>query len=104
MKYFFLILLFSKNSFSEGKSGNYQIDVKYSAGEYFIYDCESRHYACVDLDGNNSCKEKRNYAIKNKASDYACAPLEKFSDKKTCVEKSYKIVDLNALRRFCYPK
>lgn len=118
MKYYFLLLLLSLNSFAETKVINvtkeevpaesrisdYKMDWKYSAGEYFIYDCERGHYACVTEEGNSNCKEERNFAIEKKTRIYPCAPLAKFTDKKSCVEKSYRIVDLNVLRRFCYPK
>jgi hypothetical protein len=112
MKYFFLLFLISMNSFAEteakiiaqSRKTDYQIDWQYKAGQYLIYDCERRHYACVDLDGNSNCEEERSFAIEKKATIYPCAPLSKFANKKSCVEKNYKIVDINALRRFCYPK
>ena len=112
MKFVFLFLIISMNSFAEteaekyaqSRKTDYKIDWKYNAGEYFIYDCERKNYACVNLEGNTNCLEERNFAIEKKETSYPCAPLGKFNDKKSCVEKSYKIVDINALRRFCYPK
>jgi hypothetical protein len=108
----FLLFTFSLNCFGQGDSelmaemrkNNYQIDWKYNAGEYLIFDCDRNHYACVNDEGNNNCLEERKFAIETKEIKYPCAPLKKFSDKKTCVKKNYQIVDLNAIRAFCYPK
>lgn len=88
----------------ETRKIDYQIDWKYKGGEYFIFDCERSHYACVNIDGFNNCKEERNFAIETKATGYPCAPLRKFKDKKSCVEKNYQVVDTKAIKRFCYPK
>lgn len=87
-----------------GPKIDYQIDWKYKAGEYLIFDCERSHFACVNSDGDDNCREERNFAMEKRASRYPCAPLKKFKDKKSCIEKSYQLVDLNALKRFCYPK
>jgi hypothetical protein len=83
---------------------DFQIDWKYRAGPYLIFDCERNHYACVDTFGNSNCQEERNFAIGKKLISYPCAPLKKFDDKKACVEKTYQIMGRNALHRFCYPK
>lgn len=87
-----------------GPKIDYQIDWKYKAGEYLIFDCERSHFACVNSDGDDNCREERNFAMEKRAGRYPCAPLKKFKDKKSCIEKSYQLVDLNALKRFCYPK
>lgn len=90
--------------YDESRNPDFQIDWKYKAGEYLIYDCERSHYACVNLDGFNNCSEERNFAIEKKSAFYPCAPFKKFADKKSCVEKNYKVVDVGAIKRFCYPK
>ena len=83
---------------------DYRIDWTYHGGEYLIYDCSRAHYACVDLEGQNNCVEERKFALQMNARIYPCAPLKKFSHKKLCVLKNYEVVDLNAVKRFCYPK
>lgn len=83
---------------------NYPIDWKYQAGEFFIFDCERNHYACVNADGFANCREERNFAAEKKLSSYPCAPLKKFADKKSCMLKNYEIVDIMAIKRFCFPK
>lgn len=82
---------------------NYLIDWHYHAGAYLIYDCEREHYACVDLDANDNCREERNFAKEKKLPMLPCAPLKKFENKILCVEENYKVVDLGAKKRFCYP-
>lgn len=82
---------------------NYPIDWKYKAGEYFIFDCERGHYACVDNDGQDNCREERKFAREKKLPQYPCAPLKRFASKKECVEENYKIQDIGAIKRFCYP-
>ena len=105
-------LLISVNAFcmteDEAHSANriddYRIDWKYNAGEYFVFDCERDHYACVSLEGNENCAQERAFAIEKKVGFYPCAPLIKFATKKACLLRSYEIVDLNSPKRFCYPK
>ena len=110
MKWLFLFFLscklFAQSGTEEIESPKsvYKIDTKYFAGKYLIYDCEKKHYACVDSVGNSRCKELRISAIESKAQIYPCAPLSTNPDKKSCVEKSYKFVESNANKRFCYPK
>jgi hypothetical protein len=109
----FLVALFMLHFFSafsaeekaaDYKKSDYQIDWQYKAGEYLIYDCEFEHYACVNEDGDKTCRDDRAEAMEKKRPKYPCAPLKKFADKKACVLESYKIVDRNTIRRFCYPK
>lgn len=88
----------------ETKKIDYQIDWKYKAGEYLVFDCERSHYACVTSEGYENCQEERSFSLAKKEGRLPCAPLKKFKNKKSCVEKNYELVDINALRRFCYPK
>jgi hypothetical protein len=98
------IILFSLSWTASFAKDEYLIDWKYHAGEYLIYDCEREHYACVDIDGNANCLEERNFAKEKKFSSLTCAPLKKFKNKKECVEENYKVVDIGAKKRFCYPE
>ncbi len=94
---------FAENN-EEFKNSNYPIDWKYKAGEYLIYDCERSYYACVDKEGQETCKKERNAALENKSKDLKCASLKKFQNKKSCVIENYNVLYRNAFRRFCYPK
>ena len=112
MKFCFLLILFFTKTYAatedemlaKNRIIDYQMDWKYSAGDYLIFDCERGHYACVNEEGNTNCVEERNFVLEKKAKFYPCAPLGKFASKRSCIENSYKIVDINAPRRFCYPK
>lgn len=88
----------------ETKKSNYQINGRYKAGPYLIYDCESEFYACVDQDGSEKCREKRDVSITKKETRLPCAPLKQFLDKKTCLEKNYEVLESVAVKRFCFPK
>ena len=82
----------------------YRINDRYKAGEYLIYDCFAKYYACVNEDSFTACKEKRSEREKLKESAYRCAPLKKFKDKKECLEANYDVIERITLQRFCYPK
>lgn len=104
MTYNFLFLIFF-TGISQGEilKSDYQIDLKYNAGEYLIYDCLKKHYACVDKDSNKNCLDERQEALVLKGPLLPCSPLKKFDDKVACVKGHYKAVDSMALKRFCYP-
>lgn len=113
MKILVLVLFFSYVSYAEEakdqqgqhwRQENYPLDWKYHAGEYFIYDCERAHFACVDKEGDTNCRQERNFAMEKKLPQYPCAPLKKFESKKDCVHENYKVQDIGAHKRFCYPK
>lgn len=86
------------------KKTDYQINGRYKAGAFLIYDCEGEYYACVDQDGSDKCRTKREEGIVKKQTRLPCAPLKKFDDKKSCLEKNYEVLEALATKRFCYPK
>lgn len=88
----------------EVKKSNYRINGRYQAGEFLVYDCQGEYYACVDQDGSEKCREDRDVSIKRKEKRYPCAPLKKFENKKTCLQKNYEVIESLALKRFCFPK
>jgi hypothetical protein len=94
----------SNEELIETKKSNYQINGRYKGGAYLIYDCENEFYACVDQDGSEKCREKRNTSITKKETRLPCAPLKQFEDKKTCLKKNYEVLESVAVKRFCFPK
>ena len=86
------------------KRMNYQINSRYKAGEYLIYQCEFEYYACVDADANQKCIDDRQKGKDKKHDVYTCAPLKKFATKKACLVSNYEVVEAIAKKRFCYPK
>lgn len=110
MKYVIvLFLIFSNQSMQaedndwDTKRSNYAIDWKYHAGQFLIYDCDRKHYACVDSDGFDKCTTARNKSKAEKAKKYSCAPISKYENKEACVLANYKVLESLALKRFCYP-
>lgn len=89
---------------SESIKSNYQINSLYKAGMFLIYDCQGEHYACVDSDGYKKCREERDESIQKKEKRYPCSPLKKFENKKACLKKNYEVIEMVAIKRFCYPK
>lgn len=94
----------SNEELIEEKKSNYQITNRYKGGPYLVYDCEGEFYACVDVDGSEKCREKRDESINKKETRLPCAPLKKFEDKKTCLQKNYEVLEAVATKRFCFPK
>lgn len=88
----------------ETRKSNYQLTNRYKGGPYLVYDCVGEFYACVDVDGSEKCREKRDESINKKETRLPCAPLKKFEDKKTCLQKNYEVLEALAVKRFCFPK
>lgn len=86
------------------KKQDYPLDERYKGGEHLIYDCQRKHYACVNQDGYDQCSAARVKSQEQKAAEYACAPLKSFQSKKSCVIKNYEVMEKNAWKRFCFPK
>jgi len=83
---------------------NYSIDSRYKAGNYLIYNCYFRHYACVDFDGSVACNQERKEAQFEGLHNYPCAFLKTFKSKEECIHKNYDVEYRNALVRFCFKK
>lgn len=88
----------------EEKKSNFQLNAKYKAGAFLVYDCRGEYYACVDQDGSDKCREERDLSLQRKETRLPCAPLKKFADKQTCLKKNYEVLESLAVKRFCYPK
>jgi hypothetical protein len=111
MKLVFLFIFISssfgqvlEDQFKRDDRAGYKIDRKYYGGEYLIYNCEVSNFACVDLPSFQKCTDERKLALENKRAVLPCAPLKKFKDKISCVQKNYELVHLNAVKGFCLPK
>ncbi|HAZ12425.1 MAG: hypothetical protein A2X86_15920 [Bdellovibrionales bacterium GWA2_49_15] len=67
-----------------------RISLKYFEGEFLIYDCKSRHFACVDQPSFERCKTARKEGLDTKAERVlACAPLKMFSKFSDCAKEQY---------------
>lgn len=94
--------LLAQDSELESKKSQYQINSRYKAGQYLIYDCFGRYYTCVEQDSFEACKTKR--AQNHTKGPYLCAPLKKFKNKEECVKHNYEAIEAATLQRFCFPK
>ena len=86
------------------RNTNYQINKKYKAGAYLIYDCKSEYYTCVDDEGFKECRKDRDVSINKKLKHYPCAPLKAFLSVEACLVKNYEVIESLAFKRFCFPK
>ena len=68
------------------------ITAELSSGEYLIYQCKDKHFACVDEFGFSTCTNRRSIEIYSKKKP-SCVPLRKFSHHLDCVSDLYQIMD-----------
>lgn len=91
------------SAFSDVVKEDYRIDNKLRAGKYLIYQCENKHFACVDEVGFQNCKENRKKSKSQKNFKLLdCAPLKEFQSKLKCVEESYGLIEKNLSKPFCF--
>ncbi len=79
-----------------------KISYKYRLGQYLIYDCIDKHFACVtDYDFQN-CQNKRKEAFDDKDFNLRCAPLKKWENYPECINIQYEKMYQNPGLAFCY--
>lgn len=81
-----------------------QLSRFYRSGEYLLYDCNNRHFVCVDKTSFDECREKRNEAIDKRNFLLPCAPLKKLGHFEICVEVQYSKIYQMGNRDFCFSK
>src|SRR5690606_37873614 len=103
------LLLFTTISYSEtpekelaGFDPNTDIiSENYEAGKYLIYDCASKHWACVGETYYKECQDKRRSDQAIESYYHSCAPLGVFPTKKSCFQRQLFLVTHNHGYRFC---
>ena len=73
----------------------------YREGAFLIYDCQDRHFACVDQKGFGYCSDLRQSAMSLKKYDLPCAPLKEFSSMDECVQMQYRLIYSVVDKGFC---
>ena len=69
-----------------------KISKKYMQGSYLLYDCEDRHYACVDKSDFITCQAKRKVTLREGVDfRFNCAPLKKFDTAVLCIKNIYHL-------------
>lgn len=80
------------------------IGKKLFSGNFLIYNCTDKFYACVNDISNDDCTQKRKVAISEGKKVYPCAPIKKFNSYLECSEYNLKIINDVIPTRFCFPK
>ena len=83
------------------EGGTIMISREYARGPYFIYNCDDRHFACVDDVSIENCQLDRTVALRDRKYHLPCAPLRKFLTQKECISEHYKLVHNLSLKYFC---
>lgn len=78
------------------------ISLNYRMGSYLIYDCEDKHYACVDKESYDKCRNWRDKAIYNVEEFMPCAPLAVYKKLKECKKAHYQSMQRPVFNKFCY--
>ena len=75
------------------------ISKKYAQGKYLLYDCEKRHFACVDEDSFKRCEKSRNLIDITKFDFFPCIAINQYERFKDCIlaleNRSYGLVRRN---------
>ncbi|PIK15286.1 hypothetical protein [Halobacteriovorax sp. JY17] len=81
-----------------------RISEKYYLGRFLIYDCEDRHFACVNLPSFFNCEEKREIEKENKNVFFSCAPLKQYKTLKDCTDAYMGFIYRRTNKAFCVNK
>jgi hypothetical protein len=79
----------------------FRISGKYFNGRYLIYDCQQRHFACVNQESFKFCKKKREFDLEKESYFLRCTPLKEFTNQKSCETEQYKQVHVPKTIPFC---
>ena len=90
----------SSNEFSE-RQQQWIMSWKYRRGSNLIYDCLKRHFACVNNNNFERCKEERVESFRSNQSVLSCAPLKTFEFIDQCEEEQKKLVNKIPNKKFC---
>jgi len=77
------------------------ISAEYKQGEFLIYDCKGRYFACVNDLSYENCRKKREQDVEDKRSILSCAPLKKFNNQKECFKEQYEQIHQPKNKIFC---
>jgi len=119
---FFILLLLSQTAYSQTADANREylnkaernstlrkrleprISDKYYLGRFLIYDCEYRHFACVNVEGFFSCSGSRDTEIQNKETLLSCAPLKQYESLEECTNAYLGFIYRRTSKSFCMNK
>ncbi|WP_157868250.1 hypothetical protein [Halobacteriovorax marinus] len=81
-----------------------RISDKYYLGRFLIYDCEGRHFACVNYPSFFNCQERRENDKENKEVYFSCAPLKQYETLKDCTQAYLNYIYRRTNKSFCINK
>jgi len=68
-----------------------QLNSKYRRGEYLVYDCDYRHFACINKDSLLNCKQP------------SCLMIKKLKDQPECFKAQELGMQKSRTIRYCRP-
>ncbi|MGB0453583.1 MAG: hypothetical protein ACPGJV_07690 [Bacteriovoracaceae bacterium] len=80
------------------------ISLKYHRGSFLIYDCISRHFACVRQENYADCEKRVAQETENQSLKFSCAPLRAYTTQEECFKKQKELVHRVVDKSFCFPK
>lgn len=78
-----------------------RVSDKYYLGEYLIYDCKDKHFACVNIDSFKLCTQWRDEDKEERRRKLRCAPLTQFETQEKCFEAQYQQIYNQKLKLVC---
>lgn len=78
-----------------------RISYDYRRGPYLIYNCEEKHYVCVEKENYRECHIKRDFALKMKLISMPCAPIKKYEDVAKCTLQHKALINKSHFKGFC---
>ncbi|WP_372653769.1 hypothetical protein [Halobacteriovorax sp.] len=81
-----------------------RISDKYYLGRFLIYDCEHRHFACVNVESFFSCTQNREEEIQNKDTLLSCAPFKQYESLEDCTNAYLGFIYRRTDKSFCMNK
>ena len=71
-------------------------------GKFLVYNCEHKHFMCVNQQGNFLCQSRLEESIKDGYEIKKCIPIKEFKNQKDCFEKGqYKLGAKREISRYC---
>ncbi|MCO4795378.1 MAG: hypothetical protein KC493_16785 [Bacteriovoracaceae bacterium] len=83
------------------KQQEYRLSLKWRRGEYLIYDCRKRHFACVSKNSSKRCRKERDESFRSNDTVLKCAPLKKYKEVVDCEKDQKKFIDKITNKKFC---
>ena len=82
--------------------GGKPISQRFVDGRYLIYECDDKHYVCVDEEGYEKCQYIRRNRKIGQFENLGCAPLKVYDDVAKCFEKQKSMIGSAKNIPFCF--